>query len=191
MRRTLSSFLLSVALLLNVSALVMAQDRAHGPKPPSATAAPVTLALPMKDGSVKFAAIGDTGTGGKGQKEVADTMVRYWQTYPFEFVLMMGDNMYGGESPRDFEEKFSNVYKPLLDGKVKFYASLGNHDLSLQANYENFNMNGKEYYRFKKGNVAFYALNSTYVDQKQVKWLQEQLALDTSEWKVCFFHHSP
>lgn len=191
MQPTLSSFLLSVALLLNVSAFVMAQDRAHGLKPPSATAAPVTLALPMKDGSVKFAAIGDTGTGGKGQREVADTMVRYWHAYPFEFVLMMGDNMYGGESPRDFEEKFSNVYKPLLDGKVKFYASLGNHDLSLQANYENFNMNGKEYYRFKKGNVAFYALNSTYVDQKQVKWLQEQLALDTSEWKVCFFHHSP
>jgi 3',5'-cyclic AMP phosphodiesterase CpdA len=52
-------------------------------------------------------------------------------------------------------------------------------------------MNGKEYYRFKKGNVAFYALNSTYMDQKQVKWLQEQLALDTSEWKVCFLHHSP
>ena len=145
----------------------------------------------MKDGSVKFAAIGDTGTGGKGQQEVADTMIRYWQAYPFEFVLMMGDNMYGGESPKDFEEKFSDVYKPLLDGKVKFYASLGNHDLSLQANYENFNMNGKEYYRFKKGNVAFYALNSTYVDQKQVKWLQEQLAADTSEWKVCFFHHSP
>ncbi|HEU4710139.1 MAG TPA: metallophosphoesterase [Pyrinomonadaceae bacterium] len=191
MQRTLSSFLLSVALLLNVSAFVMGQDRAHGPKPPSATAAPVTLALPMKDGSVKFAAIGDTGTGGKGQREVADTMLRYWHAYPFEFVLMMGDNMYGGESPRDFEEKFSNVYKPLLDGKVKFYASLGNHDLSLQANYENFNMNGKEYYRFKKGNVAFYALNSTYVDQKQVKWLPEQLALDTSEWKVCFFHHSP
>ena len=188
MQRTLSSFLLLVALLFNVSTFVMAQDRAHGPKTSSA---PVKLALPMKDGSLKFAAIGDTGTGGKGQQEVADTMVRYWQAYPFEFVLMMGDNMYGGESPKDFEEKFSNVYKPLLDGKVKFYASLGNHDLSLQANYENFNMNGKEYYRFRKGNVAFYALNSTYVDQKQVKWLQEQLALDTSEWKVCFFHHSP
>jgi hypothetical protein len=88
-------------------------------------------------------------------------------------------------------EKFSGVYKPLLDNKVKFYAALGNHDLALQANYEHFNMNGKEYYRFKKGNVAFYALNSTYMDQKQVKWLQEQLALDTSEWKVCFLHHSP
>ena len=187
MQRRLSSFLL----LLALSIAAVAQERAHVPKGEPVASAPVKLTLPLKDGSLKFAAMGDTGTGGKGQREIADMMVRYWQTFPFEFVLMMGDNMYGGESPKDFEEKFSNVYKPLLDGKVKFYASLGNHDLALQANYEKFNMNGKEYYRFKKGNVAFYALNSTYMDQKQVKWLQEQLALDTSEWKVCFFHHSP
>jgi hypothetical protein len=190
------SFLLFVALLfVNISSEALfreasAQKRANGQNG-AAPASAVKLTLPVKDGSVRFAVIGDTGTGGKAQQQVADMMVRYWQVFPFEFVLMMGDNMYGGESPKDFVEKFSGVYKPLLDNKVKFYAALGNHDLALQANYEHFNMNGKEYYRFKKGNVAFYALNSTYMDQKQVKWLQEQLALDTSEWKVCFLHHSP
>lgn len=193
MRGFLSSSLLIVALVLNFSGGATAQNNGHGPKADAASSAasPVKLALPLKDGSVKFAAIGDTGTGGKGQQQVADMMVRYWQAFPFEFVLMMGDNMYGGESPKDFEEKFSDVYKPLLDGKVKFYAALGNHDLALQAHYEKFNMEGKEYYRFKKGNVSFYALNSTYLDKKQLNWLQEQLAQDTSEWKVCFFHHSP
>ena len=190
------SFLLFVALLfVNISSEALFRE-VFAQKPAlaqngAAPAFPVKLTLPLKDGSVRFAAIGDTGTGGKGQQQVADMMIRYWQVFPFEFVLMMGDNMYGGESPKDFVEKFSGVYKPLLDNKVKFYAALGNHDLALQANYEHFNMNGKEYYRFKKGNVAFYALNSTYMDQKQVKWLQEQLALDTSEWKVCFLHHAP
>jgi hypothetical protein len=43
-------------------------------------------------------------------------------------------------------------------------------------------MNGKEYYRFKKGNVAFYALNSNYMDKKQVEWLESELSKDTSEW---------
>jgi 3',5'-cyclic AMP phosphodiesterase CpdA len=52
-------------------------------------------------------------------------------------------------------------------------------------------MNGKEYYRFKKGNVAFYSLNSNYMDKKQVEWLESELSKDTSEWKVCFFHHPP
>lgn len=118
-------------------------------------------------------------------------MVQSHVLFPFEFVLMMGDNMYGGEAPADFQKKFAEPYKVLLDNKVKFYATLGNHDEALQVNYENFNMNGKEYYRFKKGNVAFYSLNSNYMDKKQVKWLEDELAADTSEWKICFFHHPP
>lgn len=152
---------------------------------------PVKLTLPLKDGSLRFAAIGDTGTGSSKQQELGDIMVRYYASFPFEFVLMMGDNLYGSESARDYVKKFETPYRKLLDSNVKFYASLGNHDLALQVHYEHFNMNGKEYYRFKKGNVAFYALNSNYMDKKQVAWLESELAKDTSEWKVCFFHHAP
>ena len=157
----------------------------------SAASSPVKLTLPLKEGSLRFAVIGDTGSGSQKQRDVGEMMVKYREAFPFEFVLMMGDNLYGGETPRDFEKKFSEPYKKLLDDKVKFYATLGNHDLALQVNYENFNMNGKEYYRFKKGNVAFYSLNSNYMDKKQVEWLESELAKDTSEWKVCFFHHPP
>ena len=190
MPRVLSFLLFAALLSVNISHQALGQEARTVTKPASPAPA-VKLALPVKDGSVRFAAIGDTGTGGKGQQQVADMMIKYWQAFPFEFVLMMGDNMYGGEGPKDFVEKFSGVYKPLLDNKVKFYAALGNHDLALQANYEHFNMNGKEYYRFKKGNVAFYALNSNYMDPKQIKWLEDQLALDTSEWKIFFMHHAP
>ncbi len=153
--------------------------------------APVKLTLPVKDGSVRFAVIGDTGSGTATQREVGNMMAKYHAVFPFEFVLMMGDNMYGGEDPKDFVKKFSEPYKALLDNKVKFYASLGNHDEALQTNFTDFNMNGKEYYRIKKGNVAFYALNSNYMDKKQVEWLEAELGKDTSEWKVCFFHHPP
>jgi hypothetical protein len=52
-------------------------------------------------------------------------------------------------------------------------------------------MNGKEYYRFKKGNIAFYSLNSNYMDKKQVQWLEDELSKDTSDWKIAFFHHPP
>src|SRR5829696_6898826 len=157
----------------------------------SAADAAVKLTLPLKDGSLRFAVIGDTGTGTSKQHDLGDMMVQYRAAFPFEFVLMMGDNLYGGETPQDFEKKFSDPYKKLLADKVKFYATLGNHDMALQVNYEKFNMNGKEYYRFKKGNVAFYSLNSNYMDKKQVEWLESELAKDTSEWKVCFFHHPP
>jgi hypothetical protein len=149
------------------------------------------LSLPLKEGSVRFAIIGDTGTGSKQQQQVADLMKQYREAFPFEFVLMMGDNLYGSETPADYKKKFQDVYQKLLDDKVKFYASLGNHDQPNERFYEYFNMNGKEYYRFSKGNVAFYALNSNYMDKKQLQWLEGELAKDTSDWKIAFFHHPP
>jgi len=179
----LLAFVITATLFLPVSAQKVNSANAHS--------LPAKLTLPVKDGSVRFAVIGDTGSGTEKQRNVGDMMVKYRALFPFEFVLMMGDNLYGGEAPQDFEKKFAEPYKTLLDNKVKFYATLGNHDLPVQVNYENFNMNGKEYYRFKKGIVAFYSLNSNYMDKKQVQWLADELAKDTSEWKICFFHHPP
>jgi len=151
----------------------------------------VKVSLPSRKDSTKFVIIGDTGTGTEKQNELADILLRSRATFPYEFVLMMGDNMYGGEQPADFKLKFENVYKPILDQKVKFYATLGNHDEPAQRFYEFFNMNGKEYYRFTEGNAAFYCLNSNYMDKKQLDWLESELAKDTSEWKIAFFHHPP
>lgn len=156
-----------------------------------AASLPLKISLPLKDGSVRFVVIGDTGTGSSKQQQLADILVRSRTTFPFEFVLMMGDNMYGGEKAADYKTKFEDVYRPLLDQKVKFYAALGNHDEPAQRFYELFNMNGKDYYRFTKGNVAFYALNSNYMDKKQIDWFQNELAKDTSEWKIAFCHHPP
>ena len=192
MRRFLFSILiLSLTVFSSLPSVSYGQTSATGVKVAARANSSLKLTLPMKEGSVRFAVIGDTGTGTEKQQQVGDMMVKYRTVFPFEFVLMMGDNLYGGESAKDFEMKFSNVYKQLLDDKVKFYAALGNHDLPIQTNYVNFNMNGKEYYRIKKGNAAFYALNSNYMDAKQVKWLEDELAKDTSEWKICFFHHPP
>jgi hypothetical protein len=186
MRKFVSAKILLVAFVVALSF-----DPAFAQKLNGNTTSPVKLSLPLKEGSLRFAAIGDTGTGSSKQHQVGEMMAQYRARFPFEFVLMMGDNLYGSEKPGDYEKKFAVPYKKLLDDKVKFYASLGNHDLALQVNYEHFNMDGKEYYRLKKGIVAFYALNSNYMDKKQVAWLESELAKDTSEWKVCFFHHAP
>jgi len=151
----------------------------------------VSLTLPLAEGSVKFLAIGDTGTGSKQQHELAKVMIEYRKVFPYEFVIMVGDNMYGGEKPADFKAKFEDPYRPLLDQGVKFYASLGNHDESNQRMYDLFNMNGEEYYRFKKGDAAFYALNSNYMDKRQITWMQDELGKDGSDWKIAFLHHPP
>src|SRR5207244_6601135 len=86
------------------------------------------MRLPLKDKSVRFAVIGDSGTGEKEQYEIARQMETYRNLVGFDFVIMLGDNIYGGHERRDFQRKFETQYKPLLDAGVKFYASLGKHD---------------------------------------------------------------
>jgi len=102
---------------------------------------------------------------------------------------MLGDNIYGGKTPADLQKKFEIPYKPLLDAGVQFYASLGNHDDTNERFYKFFNMNGQQYYSFKKGNVHFFALDSDYLDPKQLVWLEKELANAGTDWKICFFHH--
>jgi hypothetical protein len=157
----------------------------------SAQSAASRLTLPLRDGSVRFMAVGDTGRGNKEQNQLAQVMFDYRKLFPFEFALLMGDNIYYQESADDMKTKFENVYRPLLDDGVKFYASLGNHDESNQRFYQYFNMNGEEYYRLRKGDASFYALNSTYMDKRQLKWLEDELTKDQSKWKIAFFHHPP
>ena len=165
------------------------EPAARAAAPAAGGALPLTL--PNREDAVRFMVVGDTGTGSRRQNELARLMARYRQSFPFEFALLVGDNMYGSEKAADYKSKFEDVYRPLLDSKVKFYAALGNHDESNQRFYEHFNMNGEEYYNFKKGPVSFYALNSNYMDKKQLAWLEEKLAADASDWKVAFFHHPP
>jgi 3',5'-cyclic AMP phosphodiesterase CpdA len=145
--------------------------------------------LPLKQGSVRFAVIGDMGTGDKAQYEVAQQMERSRQTAQYTFVLMLGDNIYGGKSPADMKRKFDDPYKPLLDADVKFYASLGNHDDPNERFYKPFNMNEKRYYSFKKGNAQFFALDSNYMDPAQMDWLTKELRDSNAQWKICYFHH--
>jgi 3',5'-cyclic AMP phosphodiesterase CpdA len=148
------------------------------------------LRLPLKDKSVRFAVIGDSGTGEKEQYETAKQMETYRKAVGFDVVIMLGDNIYGGHEPRDFARKFEIPYKPLLDAGVKFYASLGNHDdPRLEPLYKPFNMNGDRYYTFRKGDVQFFALDSNYMDPQQLTWVEQNLRSSKAFWKICYFHH--
>lgn len=139
--------------------------------------------------SLRFAAIGDNGTGDLAQYAVADQMARARTSFPFDFVIMLGDNMYGGQSPGDFVIKFERPYAALLGAGVKFIASLGNHDNQTNRNYKGFNMNGERYFTYVRGPVRFYVLDTNFMDPKQLAWLDESLKLSDTPWKIAYFHH--
>ena len=164
--------------------------------PPAPAGAPATiktlsfLRMPRKDRSVRFAALGDTGTGTLAQRKVAEILWSFYsQDNRFKFVLLLGDNLYAGlESAQDYREEFLDPYKQLLDARVQFRAALGNHDLAGQVDFAPFNMGGKPYYSFHERNVTFVALNSNApADVEQRKWLDQQFSGDG--WRICFFHH--
>jgi predicted phosphodiesterase len=147
------------------------------------------VTLPRLEGSVKMAVIGDSGTGGSRQRQLGQVLAAAHQQFPFEFAIMLGDNIYGSDRPQDYVRKFETPYRPLLDADVKFYAALGNHDDRTQVNYKLFNMDGKRYYTHSHGNVEFFVLDSTYVDPVQLAWLEQELARSDARWKIAYFHH--
>lgn len=113
---------------------------------------------------VRFAVIGDSGTGHEDQQRIARQMVAWHDRLPYSLVLMLGDNIYGGPlgtgggNRSDFEEKFDRPYAALLDRGVVFRAALGNHDTQrrdgrdLIEAYDRFHIDGPQgYYSFTAG----------------------------------------
>jgi len=147
------------------------------------------LALPSAPNSLKFAVIGDSGSGDSEQYAVANQMARFRGIFPFDMVIMLGDNIYGGQGATDLAKKFAQPYKALLDGGVKFYATLGNHDDPVNRQYPLWNMGGQLYYTYAKKNVRFFALDSNYMDPEQIAWLKKELSGSDAPWKICYFHH--
>jgi predicted phosphodiesterase len=168
-----------------VTTLSAAQQRqANAPIPP-----PLASSLPNQEDSLKFGVLGDTGTGGNAQYDIGKLLAAAHRRFPLELVILLGDNMYGGESPADFVRKFERPYKPLLDAGVRFFATLGNHDEPSQRFYKPFNMDGNRYYRFRRGDVEFFVLDSTYMVPAQVNWAKEALSRSDAKWKIPYFHH--
>jgi hypothetical protein len=147
------------------------------------------LTLPNRPESVKFAAFGDNGTGDTEQYDVGRQMNIWHGKFHFDFVIMLGDNMYGSQQPVDFLQKFERPYQALLDAGVKFYASLGNHDDTTNVSYKLFNMGGQRYYTYAMSNARFFVLDSNALDPKQVAWINAALKDAKEPWKICYFHH--
>jgi hypothetical protein len=149
---------------------------------------PATV-LPNRSDSVKFAVIGDSGTGDRAQYDVAEQMSRVHAQVSYGLVLMVGDNFLGGQQPADLLQKFDRPYKALLDAGVTFHAALGNHDEPKTAGYTPLNMAGQRYYTFARRNVRFFALDTNALDAKQLQWIEAALREASEEWKICYFHH--
>jgi 3',5'-cyclic AMP phosphodiesterase CpdA len=145
--------------------------------------------LPDAQGSVRFAVIGDMGTGARPQFDVAGQMAALRARFSYDMVLMVGDNLYGRQRPEDIVAKFDRPYAPLLQQGVLFYGALGNHDDPGTRNYTPFHMNGERYYTFARQHVRFFMLDTNIMDRQQLAWAETTLRDSSEPWKIAIFHH--
>src|SRR5207244_6938113 len=88
-----------------------------------ASASQIDLRLPLHPKSVRFAVIGDSGTGGSAQYEIAKELAAYRELVGFDFVIMLGDNIYGGERPKNFVRNFEMRDKTVMNAGLTHDAS--------------------------------------------------------------------
>lgn len=153
---------------------------------------------------VQFIAVGDMGTGGSGQQDVAQAMARKASNDSISFVLVLGDNFYesGVTSINDeqWQIKFEKMYwQPSL--QVPFYAVLGNHDYrsnpQAQVEYTTVSTRWKmpaRYYTFSyptgdTTNVQFFCLDTQPLASLDMKEAQSPPEQSTTTQQLRWLEH--
>ena len=148
---------------------------------------------------IRVLAFGDFGNGGRGQKDVAASMLQYHRQRPFDFAITLGDNFYnkgmkGVDDPR-WKTRWDQLYDPL---GIQFYATLGNHDYGFRESPEAEILYSKKspswrmpatQYTFTAGWVQFFAIDSAVMTPYQLEWLKKALDSSFYGWKVVYGHH--
>jgi 3',5'-cyclic AMP phosphodiesterase CpdA len=155
-------------------------------------------------GRLRFAALGDSGSGGRQAMAVANRMAATYRDQPFGLVALLGDICYYG----NFEDRYDDVFRrpmgPLLDAGVGFELAIGNHDAALRHTDEGEEEIEAElrllgtpslYYSTSHGPADFFYLDSSVPgvfgpdSSTQWQWLDDVLASSTNQWKIVALHH--
>jgi hypothetical protein len=171
-------------------------------------AAPEVNLLPRAwtdtDDSIRFAALGDSGSGGRQAAAVAARMALTYARRPFGLVSLLGDICYYGSVRDRFHDVFIRPMTPLIEAEVTFELAVGNHDGGLH--YSDSSLDEIEatldrlgtparYYTAVHGPAQFFYIDSSepgFFDDgalTQIEWLDDELASSTSQWKIVAMHH--
>ena len=161
---------------------------------------------------IRIWAFGDAGFGDASQAAVRDAYYRFAGQRATDVWLMLGDNAYTNGTDAEYQTRMFDVYRDLLRNTV-LWSTFGNHEALSSSSasqsgpyYDAFTFptagesggapSGTEaYYSFDYGNVHFICLNSDDVPRSPTEpmltWLRNDLAQNTQQWTIAFFHHPP
>jgi len=161
--------------------------------------APPLFSVVGPDRPIRVVAFGDFGTGEPSQIKTAAAIRAYAKNHPFDFGVTLGDNFYStgmtGISDSRWKTQWEDLYGPL---GIKFYASFGNHDYGQAASaVAEFWYSEKSpswslparYYTFTAGASQFFQVDTVDLSEREIRWLDEQLAQSKAKWKIVYGHY--
>ncbi len=174
---------------------------------------PTTVPVAGPSGVVHLLAMGDWGTGGARQKQVAEALATYAEKQKnIQGMLLAGDNFYMKLSGIDdvvWKDVFENMYD-IKRLNIPFFAVLGNHDYQenkaqIELDYSKAHPESRwkfpaRWYRVNipsdKPVVTLLMLDSTKDKftaadwASQIQWMDKELSNVTAGvWTVCVAHH--
>lgn len=159
---------------------------------------------PTAGDRLRFAVLGDNGSGGRNQMAVARQMALSYQDSPYGLVLLAGDISYYGSIDDRWEEVFAEPYRPLIDAGVAWELAIGNHEIdekksadAVEEIQDQLRRLGKPgtYYRSRHGPVDVFVIDTSIPlktgegGAAQLAWLEEELTGSDAAWKVALLHH--
>lgn len=142
--------------------------------------------------SVALTVVGDFGTSGEDELEVAEQMRSWVESNGADALVTTGDNIYPVGDPAYFEAAWDEPYGWTESAGLEVYASLGNHDYAYEggaAVVDHLEMPGI-WYRQRIGNAELFVLDANRVEEPdQTAWLERALVDSSARWKIAVFHH--
>jgi hypothetical protein len=147
----------------------------------------------------------------EGQRAVRDAYYAHAGPRYTDVWLLLGDNAYNNGLDGDYQTNFFEIY-PTATRQSVIWPALGNHEVDVlgtgddRAYLEIFSLpargeaggvaSGSErYYSFDYGNIHFVCLDSEVSsrepDSPQLTWLKADLAANTKDWLIVFWHSPP
>ncbi len=174
----------------------------------------VTSPVQGSDTDLRIWVVGDSGNGGRDQREVFLAMKEFTQETrrALDLYLHVGDMAYGDGTDPEFQRNFFDVYQSTLRNTV-CWPSMGNHEGHTSRGMSEFGPyydayvvptsaeagglpSGTEaYYSYDIANVHFVCLDSHDLDRTtngaMAQWLIADLEAAQGEWLIAFWHHPP
>lgn len=154
---------------------------------------------------------GDSGTATTEARAVVDAFKAFNNQLAPDVWLMLGDNAYSYGTDEEYQLAVFDFMPDMLR-QTLLWSTIGNHEtysasvpgpfpyldiFSLPAGGEAGGVpSGTEYYySFDYGNIHFVCLDSEESDRSpsgaMAQWLQEDLAANTKDWLIAYWHSPP